>query len=164
MIAVDEGAHLDTRPVRTFFLPTANPKKDRLMKSDFHHKRRWLPSMLLALALIAVPLSSCEDEEPLCVGYYITVGTKSATDTYIPHDEKVYLITHVMQESIRTVYPKPNKTGDDKAVLVACTKVYTKYRAEHPEFFNGYTVARLHRGWMSGTVIKSSSVIAMWSF
>ena len=136
------------------------------MRTVRQHQCLLRPSLLLlSLSLMAVAVTSCNDEEPEGVGYYITVGTKSPQDSYVAHDEKVYLITRVMQDSIRAVYPKPNPTGDDQAVLNACNNVYRQYRVEHPEFFTGgYTVARLHRGWMSGTVIKSSSVIAVWSF
>lgn len=121
--------------------------------------------LLLSLVLTAAALSSCNGEEPLCVGYYLTVSSRIPQESFVAKDEKVYVITRIMQDSIRTVYPKPNTTGDDSAVLNACSNVYRKYRSEHPEYFvGGYTVVRLHRGWMSGTVIKSSSVIAMWNF
>lgn len=121
--------------------------------------------LLMSVVLTAVSLTSCNEEEPLCVGYYLTVGSRNPQESFVPKDEKVYVITRIMQQSIREAYPKPNTTGDDRAVLNVCNNVYRKYRTEHPEYFaGGYTVVRLHRGWMSGTVIKSSSVIAMWNF
>ena len=122
-------------------------------------------TLLLSFALTSAALSSCNGEEPLCVGYFITVGSRDPHEPNIPSDEKIFLVTRIMNDSIRTVYPKPSKDGNDKAVLRACANVYNYYRKEHPEYFvGGYTVARLHRGWMRDGVVKSSSVIAMWNF
>ena len=120
---------------------------------------------ILLLSLVCVATASCTEDAPLQVGYYLTVGGKTPQDNYVPQSEKVWFVTHVMQDSIRAVYPKPNQTGDDRAVLIACTNVYRYYRTEHPEYFsNGYVVVRLYRGWMRDGVIKSSSMMAMWSF
>lgn len=122
-----------------------------------------LSILLPNLAFIA--MTSCNKEAPLQVGYFITVGGKTPQDSFIPKDEKVYLITRIMNDSIRAVYPKPNQTGNDQAVLRICNNVYRYYRTEHPEYFaGGYTVARLYRGWMQDGVIKSCSMICMWSF
>ena len=136
------------------------------MKTDDQHKCLGMSSLLLlSLVFTAVALTSCDGEEPLCVGYFITVGSRDPHEPNVPNDEKIFFITRVMNDSIRAVYPKPNQVGDDKAVLNACANVYRYYRTEHPEYFaGGYTVARLHRGWMRDGVIKSSSVIAMWNF
>lgn len=121
---------------------------------------------ILLLSLVSVAMASCTEEAPLQVGYYITVGGRTPQDNYvIPKSEKVWFITHVMQDSIRAVYPKPNQTGNDKAVITACNNVYRYYRVTHPEYFGGgNVVARLYRGWMRDGVIKSSSFISMWSF
>lgn len=113
--------------------------------------------LLLSLALMTVALSSCHDEEPMCIGYYISISSQEGCD------EKTIEIIQAMQKSIRSAYPKPDTNGNDKAVIRACSDAYRFYKVEHPSYFDGGTTARLYRGWMQGTVFKSGSVIATWT-
>lgn len=91
------------------------------------------------------------------MGYFITL------DGYGMRNDKTVVILRAMQDSIHAAYPKPDMTGNDKAVIRACSNAHSYYRVNYPEFFEGFTSARLHRGWMSGTVFKSNTVIAMWN-
>ncbi|MBQ6166754.1 MAG: hypothetical protein IJK41_04895 [Muribaculaceae bacterium] len=128
------------------------------MRTNFRHRPHWqLPTLLLSLALITVAATSCNKEEPLHVGYFITL------DGYGMRNDKTVVILRAMQDSIHAAYPKPDMTGNDKAVIRACSNAHSYYRVNYPEFFEGFTSARLHRGWMSGTVFKSNTVIAMWN-
>ena len=167
MIAVEEGAPLQAllNGRAPSFFHTANPTKPKQMRNKQQLSRALsLSALLLILTVTALPQTSCSGDEPLRAGYFISVGTKSGKGGFIGREEKVYIIIGAMQDSIRAVYPKPTKDGDDNAVLVACNNVYRLFRQEHPEYFSGYAMIRLHRGWMKDDVIKSSSVIMTWTF
>lgn len=112
--------------------------------------------LLLSLVFIAVALSSCHDDEPAYIGYFISVSSRDFSN------EKTVEVIRAMQDSIQAAYPKPNANGNDNAVIRACSNAYRYYRDEHPEYFDGGRTAYLYRGPVKGTVFLTSSVIATW--
>ena len=119
--------------------------------------------LLLSYTLLTPALTSCGSDETEGIGYYISVGSKGAIGGYISSDEKVYELSRAMQDSIRSVYPKPNAKGDDSAVLTVCNNLYHAFQSENPDYFTGHLVVNLYRGWMRDGVIKSSTLLMTWT-
>ncbi len=125
------------------------------MRNEHPHRRSWwITALLLSLALALPSLSSCNKEEPMWVGYYLSVS-----NTY---DEYVTLITRTMRDSIRAAYPTPTMAGNDEAVIRACSNAHHILKVHHPEYFSGVIDAHLYRGRMVDGVVKNSTPIASW--
>ena len=134
------------------------------MKTKASIRQRQAAAILLTILSIAMTATSCDKDEPMKVGYYFTVNNREYQKEMAPRDDKAYIVIHAMNDAIKKVYPKPSVNGNDDAVIRVCNDVYQQYRQDHPDYFSNFYIAKMYRGWMTDGVIKSSTVLATWSF
>ena len=122
-------------------------------------------ALLAGIAVLSL-LSSCEEDSPEPkIEYYFTVACKPPDYTSVPIDDNAYVITGIMKDSIRKVYPKPTLEGDDAHVVALCDRIYYRFLYEHPDarkYF--YCVATLHRARKTSTIIKNDQKIRYYDF
>ena len=126
---------------------------------------RLLPALFVGVVVLS-PLSSCDDDTPEPkVEYYFTIASKPPDYSEVPKDEMAYVITRIMNDSIKRVYPKPTVEGDDYAVLAVCDRIYYRFREQHPEAVQHfYCVATMHRACKAGSIIRLDTKIRYYDF
>ena len=126
----------------------------------------WFMLAFLVSAFVLSTLSSCEEDSPEPkVDYYFTIASKPPDYYPVGKDEMAYVITRIMRDSIKVVYPKRTLEGDDHDVVALCDRIYYRYREEHPDAYKYFfCVATLHCARMTGTVIRSDRKIRYYDF
>lgn len=135
------------------------------MKHHLNPCRLLLPLLLLALT---AALTACgNDDEPkgITVDYYLEVEEEFLVNGLVDHTDRYYSPITLMKEVIRTAYPKPDATGKDDAVILACDNLYQRYlemytgKAEHLT-----CLVHLVRASMDGDIVKQSVRLKTYNF
>lgn len=134
-------------------------------KLSYFKVLRLLAATLAGIAVLSL-LSSCEDDSPeLKIEYYFTIACKPPDYSPVPIDDNAYIITAIMKDSIRRIYPKPTLEGDDARIVALCDRIYYRFLNEHPDarrYF--YCVATMHRARKTSTIIKNDQKIRYYDF
>ena len=124
--------------------------------------------MLLMLAVNGafIVLTSCgNDDEPQTIGYYLKVEEEFLVNGSEDHTDRYYSPVTMMNEVIKTAYPKPTVNGDDDKVIAACDELYQRYismysgKAEHLT-----CLIHLMRANLQGDIVKQSEIIRTYQF
>ena len=124
--------------------------------------------MLLMLAVNGafIVLTSCSnDDEPQTIGYYLNVEEEFLVNGSEDHTDRYYSPVTMMNEVIKTAYPKPTANGDDDKVIAACDELYQRYismysgKAEHLT-----CLIHLMRANLQGDIVKQSEIIRTYQF
>lgn len=134
-------------------------------KLSYFKVLRLLAATLAGIAVLSL-LSSCEDDSPEPkIEYYFTIACKPPDYSPVPIDDNAYIITAIMKDSIRRIYPKPILEGDDARIVALCDRIYYRFLNEHPDarkYF--YCVAIMHRARKTSTIIKNDQKIRYYDF
>lgn len=124
--------------------------------------------MFLSLVLLG-GLTSCGNDEPKgeSIDYYIEVeeeflvnGAVNKTDRYKEHNPKT-----MMMEAIRKVYSKPDKVGNDAAVVQACDEVYTRFYEMYTGNDDHLTcIFHLIKARKVGDIVRGSELLKTYEF
>ena len=136
------------------------------MKHQYNLCRLLLPLVFIAMT---ATLTSCgnDDDEPKgpSIQYYLEVEEEFLVNGVVDHTDRYYSPITLMKEAIHTAYPKPNTTGADETVILACDNLYLRYiemytgKAEHLT-----CLVHLVRASMSGEIVKQSERLKTYNF
>lgn len=129
----------------------------------------WLMLQLAALLVgAAFVLTSCgDDDEPsgTVVDYYLNIEEVFLVNGSTSTAERYQSPIKRMNEAIRKVYPTPNATGADEAVVAACDAEYLAYREIYGGLSDHFTcLFRLVRIVKQGTRIKQSEDLRIYVY
>lgn len=128
------------------------------MKHHFNTHRLLLLSLTIIMA--TAMLSSCgKDDEPTSstIDYYIEVEEQFLVNGAVDHTDRYYSPVALMKEAIRSVYPEPNATGNDDAVIRACDELQQRYISMYKNKGEHLTcLMHLVRANKNGDIVKQS--------
>ena len=134
-------------------------------KQEYIKVLRCMLALLVGFVMLSL-MSSCEDDNPEPkIDYYFTIASKPPDYYPVTKGDMAYVITRIMRDSIKAVYPKPTLEGNDFEVISVCDRVYQKFREDHPDAYKYfYCVATLHRARMNDMIIRTDSKIRYYDF
>ena len=135
------------------------------MKHHLNPCRLLLPLLLLALTATLTACGSDDEPKGNTIDDYLEVEEEFLVDGMVDHTDRYYSPIVLMKEAIRTAYPKPDATGKDDAVILACDNLYQRYlqmytgKAEHLT-----CLVHLVRTTMNGDIVKQSERLKTYNF
>ena len=123
-------------------------------------RRFLLCAVMLAGALMLA--TSCGDDEPkeMTINYYMDVEERFLINSTSDLINRYYNPVDLMEEAIRSVYPKPDTQGNDEAVIAACDKSYQNYYDMYTGREDHLTCTmHLIRAKMEGKIVKHSEML-----
>ena len=113
-------------------------------------------------------ITSCgDDDEPKgpSIKYYLEVEEEFLVDGSVDHTDRYYSPITLMKEAIQTAYPKPNATGADETVILACDNLYQRYHEMYKGKAEHLTcLVHLVRASMDGDIVKQSERLKTYNF
>ena len=137
---------------------------------DMKHFFQLCSVLLLSFAFISTitALTSCgNDDEPggMVIKYYIEVEEEFLVDGSTSHTDRYYNPVTLLKEAISTAYPKPNTTGDDTAVIMACDELHQRYFNMYNQKGEHLTcLVHLVRATMEGSIVRGSERLKTYLF
>ena len=135
------------------------------MKRIFNPWRVLMISLLFVSAVFT--LTSCGDDEPndTVIDYYVSVEEEFLINGSSLHVDQFYNPKTRMMDAIRRVYPSPNKSGNDDAVLEACNHEYLAYKEMYEGLPDHLTcVFSVKKATKVGTIVKQSETLAYYVY
>lgn len=147
------------------------------MATQHKHSLPLLALLIVAMALIAPSLTSCDNDEPdLLIGYYMTIQSKvrlnlsemdESQGTSSQPDADVLSQTIVrMRKALHEVYTHPSTQGNDAVVISALDYIYNEYHDMYGSIEkNTVCVVKLYRARIDDEgVVKKSTPLKSYHF
>ena len=127
---------------------------------------RGLLFSLMFLGFIAT-FTSCGNDEPKSevIDYYLNIEEEFLVDGSTSHTDRYYNPITRMKAVIKAAYPKPDKTGNDDAVIEACNKEYEAYQGLYVGGKEHLTcMFHLVRATKKGDIVKTNETLKTYVY
>lgn len=127
---------------------------------------RGLLFSLMFLGFIAT-FTSCGNDEPNSevIDYYLNIEEEFLVDGSTSHTDRYYNPITRMKAAIKAAYPKPDKTGNDDAVIEACNKEYEAYQGLYVGGKEHLTcMFHLVRATKKGDIVKTNETLKTYVY
>lgn len=131
--------------------------------------KAWQVLMLVLLsASVAMTLASCGDDEPktAVIDYYFDIEEVFMINGATIERSPYYNPIDRMNEAIRKVYPAPNVSGDDDAVIAACDEEYQAYNTMYESVIGDHLTCLIHlmRVTKQDGIVKQSERLKTYQY